>query len=154
MDPVNNPYQAPQADLNTGMTGAAPDDDLPDASLGLRFANFVIDGIISRVLFSFVGVAALRALNPEGWGVMAGILFALVFFVGYYLILEAAFGWTFAKLITGTRVVDDDGRKPGVMRVLGRTLARFIPFEVFSFLFANAGWHDSLSGTRVVRVRR
>ncbi|HMF42775.1 MAG TPA: RDD family protein [Polyangia bacterium] len=154
MNQPNNPYQAPQADLNTGMLGDAPDNDLPDASLGLRFANFVIDGIIERVLFAVVGVAALRAMNPEGWGLMVGVLFALLFFVGYYVILEAAFGWTIGKLITGTRVVDDDGNKPAVLRVLGRTLARLIPFEVFSFLFANAGWHDSLSGTRVVKVRR
>ena len=33
--------------------------------------------------------------------------------------------------------------------------ARFIPFEPFSFLGGGGnGWHDSLSGRRVVRVRR
>lgn len=151
MNQPNNPYQAPQADLNTGLPGAASDNDLPDASNGLRFANLVIDSI-ARMLIASVGAGVLRALNPEGETV--GLVFVVATVLGYYVILESAFGWTFGKLITGTRVVDDDGRKPGVLRVFGRTLARFIPFEPFSFLFANAGWHDSLSGTRVVRVRR
>ena len=153
MNQPNNPYQAPQADLNTGVPGTMPDSDLPDASTGLRFANFVID-TIARTLIGSVGAGVIRALNPEGSSETLGIVFLVFSILGYYVILESAFGWTFGKLITGTRVVDDDGRKPGVLRVLGRTLARFIPFEPFSFLFANAGWHDSLSGTRVVRVRR
>lgn len=151
--PTNNPYQAPQADLNAGMPGLTPDNDLPDASNGLRFANLVIDSI-ARMLIASVGTGVLRAMNPDGSGEAVGLVFVVVSILGYYVILESAFGWTFGKLITGTRVVDDEGKKPGVLRVLGRTLARFIPFEPFSFLFANQGWHDSLSGTRVVKVRR
>ncbi|CAN0592803.1 unnamed protein product, partial [Laminaria digitata] len=39
-------------------------------------------------------------------------------------------------------------------RLLGRTAARFVPFEAFSFLGGDAtGWHDRWSNTRVVRLR-
>jgi uncharacterized RDD family membrane protein YckC len=52
-------------------------------------------------------------------------------------------------------VVRFDGNKPNVPQIIGRTFARFIPFEPFSVAFgsSNNGWHDSLSGTRVVSVR-
>jgi uncharacterized RDD family membrane protein YckC len=66
-------------------------------------------------------------------------------------------GRSLGKLATGTRVIAAEGGPPSFARVLGRTLARFIPFEAFSFLTDRdgrpVGWHDSLSRTRVVRVR-
>lgn len=74
----------------------------------------------------------------------------------YYVPFETGFGRTPAKLITGTKVVSEDGGPPGLGRVLGRTLVRMVPFEVFSFLGGDGrpvGWHDSWSGTRVVRTR-
>jgi hypothetical protein len=45
--------------------------------------------------------------------------------------------------------------QPTLPHLLGRTFSRIIPFEPFSFLDKNhpVGWHDSLSGTRVVSVR-
>ena len=58
--------------------------------------------------------------------------------VGYYVILEASFGWTIGKLVTGTRVVRFDGDKPHFPQILGRTFARFIPFEPFSVLFGGS----------------
>ena len=66
--------------------------------------------------------------------------------------MEAVFQRTIGKLVTGTRVVTTDGNVPGFGKVLGRSLARVIPFEVLSFLGAiPIGWHDKLSGTRVVQ---
>jgi uncharacterized RDD family membrane protein YckC len=101
-------------------------------------------------------VAVIRALGPtEGREAVIAVVALLAFFA-YYIVLEAAFGWTIAKLITGTRVVRIDGTKPTFPQALGRTFARFIPFEPFSVLFSDSklGWHDSLSNTRVVKVRR
>ena len=61
------------------------------------------------------------------------------------------------KLITGTRVVTENGGKPRWGQIVGRSFARFIPFEALSVLFWNdkerRGWHDSLSKTCVVRKR-
>jgi uncharacterized RDD family membrane protein YckC len=59
------------------------------------------------------------------------------------------------KLITGTRVVTESGEVPTARQILIRTVVRFVPFEAFSFLGSSGtGWHDTWSGTRVVRTRR
>ena len=72
---------------------------------------------------------------------------------GYYVLFEALTGRTPAKYITGTRVVNMMGGKPSFGQILGRSAARFIPLEPFSFFGSSRrGWHDSLSHTRVVRV--
>jgi uncharacterized RDD family membrane protein YckC len=74
--------------------------------------------------------------------------------LGYYLVMEAAFGRTIGKLATGTRVVTVEGGAASFGQILGRTLCRLIPFEAFSFLTENAvGWHDSIPKTRVVKIR-
>ena len=85
-------------------------------------------------------------------GIIAG---GLVVALGYFAFTEALFQRTLAKFLTGTRVVRADGTRPSFAQILGRSFARFIPFEAFSFLFGShpVGWHDSLSGTRVVLTR-
>ena len=75
-------------------------------------------------------------------------------YLSYYAILESTTGRTLGKLITGTKVVDENGGPPSFGQVLGRTLCRCIPFEPFSFFSSDAvGWHDSLANTRVIKVR-
>jgi len=81
------------------------------------------------------------------------------FFVGllvgytYFFLLEAVCQKTIGKMLTGTKVVSMDGGRPSLGQFMGRAAARFIPFEAFSFLGSQEprGWHDSLSGTRVIR---
>jgi len=150
-----NPYEPPKTDVSLD-PGERRAEELPTAGLGARFLNFLIDGIIARFVLVAILGAALQSVGP---GERAGLLtlpVLLAGMLGYYVVLEAAFGWTLGKLITGTRVVRFDGSKPRVPQIIGRTFARYIPFEPFSLLFGSErqGWHDSLSGTRVVRVRR
>jgi uncharacterized RDD family membrane protein YckC len=134
------------------------------ASQGKRFAHLIIDQIVVTLLVNCAGFvlgfayALSRAnvgspltpqeetmLNGWGWGV------TLLVSVAYFVICEGLFSRTLGKFITGTKVVTADGGPPSLGQVLGRTFARFIPFEHFSFLGTPAvGWHDSLSGTRVV----
>jgi uncharacterized RDD family membrane protein YckC len=151
---AGNPYEAPKAELDTGLRSA---EDLPNASLGARFLNMIIDAIAARIFVTVLAVAVLQVAgaHSESAAVVAGVL-ALVGFFAYYVVLEATFGWTLGKLITGTRVIRFDGDKPRVPQIIGRTFARFVPFEPFSVLFGSTtlGWHDSWSGTRVVKVRR
>jgi uncharacterized RDD family membrane protein YckC len=150
-----NPYAPPTAELDAGLRLDQPE-SLPTAGRGARFLNFMIDGIISRILATLFAGIVLRGIGPNDTGPVLLVALILVGFFGYYTLFEAAFGWTFAKLITGTRVIRSDGKKPTVPQILGRTLARFIPLEPLSLLFSDSklGWHDSLSNTRVVRVRR
>jgi uncharacterized RDD family membrane protein YckC len=150
-----NPYAPPTAELDAGLRLDQPE-SLPTAGRGARFLNFIIDGIISRIGATLFAGILVRGIGPNEAGPVLLVAFILLGFFGYYIVFEAAFGWTFAKLITGTRVIRFDGTKPKVPQILGRTLARFIPFEPLSVLFSDSklGWHDSLSNTRVVRVRR
>jgi len=151
-----NPYEPPKAELAAGLPELGPD-LAPAAGMGARFLNFIIDGIIVRIVITALVVAVLAAGGDASEEASAlAMVLALVGMVAYYVVLEASFGWTVAKLITGTRVVRFDGHKPRWPQVIGRTFARFIPFEPFSLLFSSAtqGWHDSLSGTRVIKVRR
>jgi uncharacterized RDD family membrane protein YckC len=151
---AQNPYEAPRVDVNLS-AGADDPAMLKNASLGARFLNWLIDDVVV-IVFGSVAVAVMMLLGGENTASDAlGNVVAIAVMVGYYVVFEAAFGWTIGKLITGTRVKRVDGGKPRVLQIIGRTAARFIPFEPFSLLGgANVGWHDSMSGTRVVRVRR
>jgi uncharacterized RDD family membrane protein YckC len=118
------------------------------ATRGRRFSDLLIDQLAMGVLS-----AVSSAVHPDRS--MSGLLFeSIVFPFLYYTVLEAAFGWTLGKLVTGTRVVALDGRRATFLQILGRTLARFIPFEPLSFFGRDpVGWHDSLSNTRVIQIR-
>ena len=70
----------------------------------------------------------------------------------YFSVLEASTGRTIAKYITKTKVVNEKGEKPDFGTALVRSLARFIPFEAFSFLGSGTGWHDKFSNTRVIEA--
>lgn len=77
-------------------------------------------------------------------GAFFGVWFA------YYIGFEIAAGKTLGKFITKTRVIRVDGGRPSAAQIIGRTFARLVPFEPFSFL-VRGNWHDAWSGTCVVR---
>ena len=83
-------------------------------------------------------------------------LFGVITSLGYFVPQEASSGKTLGKLITGTKAVNEDGSKLTFGKAVGRTLCRFIPFEVFSFLGGQdrpKGWHDRIPKTIVVSTR-
>lgn len=139
-----------------------------DASLGKRFLNFLIDGIIIQYGLAFltgIGLGiVLTAISPE----LAADFFAkdnavdflltsygLTFlnFMIYYTICERYFnGYTLGKRITGTKAVRTDGSPLTLKDALLRSLCRLIPFEALS-AFGRAPWHDSITNTTVVKTR-
>lgn len=129
------------------------------ASGGIRFANYLIDLVayflMSLLIGIFLGLIAILTNSDISWldnmGKLTEYFLGFVIMSSYYIFFEALFGQTLGKMITKTKVVDENGDKPSFERIMTRTLCRFIPFEAFSFLSSNAvGWHDSLSKTRVV----
>lgn len=127
--------------------------------------NLIIDAIalqaISLVASFVVGVVVVPAriaangvLTPEDEAGLhvAGFVTELAVYLAYFVVMETIFQRTLAKLLTGTIVVTKSGTRPSFGQVLGRSLARLIPFEALTFLFDEhpVGWHDSLSKTRVV----
>lgn len=127
------------------------------ANGGLRFANYIIDLIaiiILNLIWGFtigliLGILALSFIdkllaNERFFNFVIGILNTMIF----YTIFEGLFGKTPGKLITKTKVVDENGKKPDIGTIMLRSLCRLIPFEAFSFLGSEArGWHDTISKT-------
>jgi uncharacterized RDD family membrane protein YckC len=148
----NNPYAPPKAEV----VDVGPE-EVELASRGRRFANMVIDTIAIYILAFVVGIFLVVFEAPflDDPSPLNDYAFGILLWIAYYVPLEVLFGRTVGKLITGTRVIMTDGAPPNVLNVVGRTFARLVPFEAFSFFGADViGWHDRWSRTRVVRIQR
>jgi hypothetical protein len=125
-----------------------------EANRWVRLANRLLDfGLLLFILIQYWlaldWVFSLKLYNAAHWPQLRFLLEAL-FFV-YYLLLEGIVGTSFGKLITNTVVVNESGRRPTIGQTIGRTFCRLIPFDGWSFLFRQRGWHDTLSGTYVTK---
>ena len=145
---------APAGGSHSAICGPMP------AGSGLRFVNFMIDKIGAFIAALVLGIALVVVTglghNHElrrgfhSMGIVAGVLV----YLAYYFFFEALTQRTPGKWVTGTKVVREDGTKPTSGQILGRTFARIIPFEMFSFFGANTiGWHDRFSNTIVVPAK-
>jgi uncharacterized RDD family membrane protein YckC len=161
MNDSSNPYASPTSthpseDFQRPLEFDSSPRVIP-AGKGLRFANFIIDGIVITLIFygaAFVIAAAWEEQGLEFLEGFGGTLLSLLLQFVYYAFLEATTSRTIGKMITGTKVVNQQGETASFGQVLGRSLCRFIPFEVFSFLGQTGrGWHDSLANTYVVQTR-
>jgi len=126
------------------------DDTVMPASISIRLLNLILDGIASwiiSVVFFTIGYFSSPPVS-----IIFAVLGYVFYAVGYYIICEYVWGRTVGKLITKTKVIDKFGNKPSFGRIVGRSFARYIPFDALSFLFGSfpVGWHDSISGTFVV----
>jgi uncharacterized RDD family membrane protein YckC len=151
MDHTQNPYSASStAVLSTEEVSTG---ELNLAGNGRRFGTLIVDyigyillafviGILVALIFGEEGVQALEKIPDLILGVP--ILFL------YYVFFESLWGRTPGKFLFGTRVVNEDGGRVSFGQVFGRTACRFIPFEAFSFIFGEQGWHDKIPGTKVV----
>lgn len=126
--------------------------DLVIVSRLRRITNFSVDFLI--VINAIVATIAYGAIATEWYFPFENwLLFSAGTVVLYYWLLEGFFGRTIGKLFTNTKVVASDGSRATASAILGRTLIRLIPFEVFSFLGkSDSGWHDRWSKTAVVKV--
>jgi uncharacterized RDD family membrane protein YckC len=88
-----------------------------------RAVGAQIDILFLLMLLIIPAASAGKAIEPVfGWLVLAW----LVVIIAYFVVLEGAFGRTLGKLITGTIVIDRDGRAPGMAKALVRTLLRLV----------------------------
>ncbi len=118
-----------------------------------RFVNWLIDTTVLGI-FTFVNSVMLSyqvISNDLGFDKMDYILFFFIHSLVYYLLQEILFAQTIGKLHNESFVLNEK-RQDRIPSIIFRTLARYIPFDAFSFLFSKVGWHDSLSGTTVKRV--
>lgn len=126
-----------------------------------RFGHFLLDRIFLYIFTLLFGVAAGMVSAIFGfqhiWSspyadLSLNVFTYLVLFPCYYLLFESTMQSSPGKLILGRVVVDEYGEKPGFLQILGRSYSRIVPFEAFS-CFGSLGWHDSWSGTMVIRKK-
>ncbi len=120
------------------------------ASRMRRMANFSIDCLI--LINGISALIAYSAISFEWYGLFE---YSWFIWIGtillYYIFFEGLFGRTPGKLVTRTKVIGKSGEKPNLSEVIGRSLVRLVPFEIFSYMGKRAlGWHDRWSGTMVV----
>jgi uncharacterized RDD family membrane protein YckC len=135
------------------------------ASQGQRFLNVIIDSVFIYILILSAGTTIVligEATNNfavsswvENMNIVEIIAYGLLILFLYYFLTEVYFSRTLAKLVTRTVVVRKDGSKSTIKMIFIRTLSRFIVFEALSYLGSvSRGWHDSLSGTYVVKKNK
>ncbi|MCU0435715.1 MAG: hypothetical protein MUC87_19800 [Bacteroidia bacterium] len=70
--------------------------------------------------------------------------------IAFYILTEVVFGITPAKALSGSLVISTNGNAPSKAQLMGKTFARFIPFNGLSF-FLGKDFQDKLSNTLVVK---
>ena len=153
-----NPYASPAPlpypsnQLNVGQPGPP----IP-AGQGARFLNLVIDYLVLYAIGIAWGVVAAVVAGEQGLAFMQsaiGYMLSVTISLLYFGVLEATTSRTLGKLVTGTKVVNENGGAPTTGQILGRTFCRLIPFEAFSFFGTpTRGWHDKIPKTYVVKAR-
>ncbi len=129
---------------------------LQRVSKEVRFANYLIDGILVSLLDK--GIKLVLGLEMPEMASLADVslllnymLLSLFITFCYYLILETTSSATVGKLLTNTRVIQTNGEPLSAFTAFKRSLCRLIPFNALSFLFyQNTGWHDTISNTMVI----
>lgn len=137
---------------------------LNTASKEKRFANYLIDRIVLLIFgfgFGMVLGIILALISPESLSIFEQdnffleYLFAFILGTIYYSVFEGLTGRSLGKLITKTKVVNEDGERADFSSIFLRSMCRYIPFNAFSFLGDDAiGWHDTMSKTRVIEIEK
>jgi len=122
-----------------------------------RFVHFSIDTFLIFSIFSNyvrrLPKEWIRFLENEFGNDISRFLLFTIFSTIYYVFFEAIFKTTPAKYLTNSSIVSLKNSPLKFENILGRTLARRIPFNSFSF-FGKLGWHDMASNTTVVQLEK
>lgn len=113
----------------------------------LRFINFLLDTTIylAFVLIFFLSFRNVIAKENVKW------ISVLVYFL-YYFLLEYFTGQTIGKIVTKSKVISSTtDNNYFLIRILVRTIMRFIPIDILSYLFTPNGLHDWISKTKVIK---
>ena len=136
------------------------------ASFGLRLAAFSIDFII--LFLVYLALSVLRVVGEfqrvaGGSSLLVFMASALILLTPslYYWLLTGIRGQTLGKMAVGIKVVNNQGRKPGLARAalresIGKTISTLVLLLGFLWVILDSrrqAWHDKLSGTYVVKSR-
>ena len=115
----------------------------------LRLVNFLLDSIIYFILMLVFILLFKNSVAQEDikW------ISVLAYFL-YYFLFETVLGRTPAKFITKSKVsslTETQNKFFYLLQILGRTLMRFIPIDILSYLFSFRGLHDYVSKTTITK---
>jgi uncharacterized RDD family membrane protein YckC len=113
------------------------------APSGRRFIHYIID-------YYVVPIAIFFGALISGLPYVVNPLAPLLIMIAYLTAFEFAFQKTIGKFVTRTIVVDEYGQRPSFGSVVLRSLIRFVPFEPFSCMGTDGGWHDRWTKTYVI----
>ena len=114
----------------------------------IRLINFLLDTAIYfafmiAFIFVFKNIIAREYIK---W-------ISILFYFFYYFLFEYINGQTLGKMITRSKVISlPENEKYYFIRILLRTLMRFVPFDILSYLFSNKGLHDWISKTTIIKL--
>jgi len=113
----------------------------------LRLTNFIIDTciyLILMILFIWIFKNTFEKEDVKWISILCYFL--------YYFIFEYFLGQTIGKIFTKSKVESKTGNKSYFfLQILGRTLMRFIPIDIISYLFSSNGLHDRISKTAIIK---
>jgi uncharacterized RDD family membrane protein YckC len=124
------------------------------------FDVLLIGAIDATVIYLTLAVAGVRPADIQTLSLVPLVAFLLLLNGGYLIAFTVANGQTIGKMLTGVRVVSDDGERVDVGRAVLRATGCLV-----SFLTAGIGYlpaffssdaralQDRFARTRVVRVR-
>ena len=114
----------------------------------VRLVNFLLDSILFFLIL-IVFMSVFKNLIPiENMKWISAVLYFL-----YYFLFEYFKRQTIGKMITKSRVVSVSGNDNSFfIRIFFRTLMRFIPIDIISYLFTFRGFHDQISETSVMQL--
>lgn len=136
-----------------GTAQARPAVVIPEEYVGfwIRLVAAIIDGVIVGVISGVL----------QAFGGPVGMVVSWVVNVLYYVLFTGLRGQTPGKMLIGAKVVDSQGRVPGLWKaflreVIGRLISSvflFLGYVWIAFDSKKQGWHDKIAGTFVVRSR-
>lgn len=121
-----------------------------------RILNFIADSVLIVLLIGAVAYLLDKYMvnfNTYSANYTYSILLIITIYACYYFVFEYFTAQTPGKWITNSMVVDYRGRKPSLKRYVIRTLARVLPIDFLTYMIPNQGFHDKISGTKVIHKR-
>ena len=121
---------------------------MEEANKSKRIVNVIVDNCIIFFIYTPISLFAYYFLN------LHEKIYTLVYFfivLVYYGFFETYYQQTLGKMLTKTKVVTLQGEAPSIWKIFIRTIVRYNPFDVLSYLFGlGKGQHDYFSKTIVV----
>ena len=128
------------------------------AGFGIRFAALIIDAVVLGVVVAILSLVNITSItDPSASGTIIQTLISFA----YYIIFTATTGQTLGKMALGIRVVDANGGKLTIGKVILReTVGKFVSFVtlfigfiIVRFDAMNQGFHDKIAASYVIKCR-